>query len=157
MSLLRLIFYRVGQRTFVFKDLSQVSTVHPAATGLAADEVLGLVLGWVAAKASADVFAARQVDHCRSGAGNTISWPVCRSLTATLLLGFWLLMKVAAPIAVSMVSRQYWVLPSSRTSNLAPKQSALTHVLQSSSAFRSTAGAAGFLNFSQSGDRPDRS
>ena len=36
------------------------------------------------AKATPDVFAARNIDHCRAvaGAGNTLNSPVCRSLTA---------------------------------------------------------------------------
>jgi hypothetical protein len=72
-------------------------------------------------------FDPRTVDSLATmgGAGKTVNWPFCRSLTATLLLGFWHFMKVAAPIAVSIVSRQYWVLPSSTISNLAPKHSAL--------------------------------
>src|SRR6478672_11447309 len=37
---------------------------------------------------------------------STVTWPVCKSLTATLLLGFWLWINFAAPIAVSIVSRQ---------------------------------------------------
>ena len=34
-----MVFYGVGQRAFVLKDLSQVSAIHPAATGLAANEM----------------------------------------------------------------------------------------------------------------------
>ena len=73
----------------MLKDLRKVSTIDPAATGLAANEMLGLVLGRIA-ETPADVFAARDVNHwCAvAGVGNAVSWPVCRSLTATLLLGF---------------------------------------------------------------------
>ena len=71
---MRLVFYGVGQRAFVLKDLSQVSTVHPAATCWATHEMLGFVLGWNS-NAPADVLAARDVDHCCAVAsiGNTVN------------------------------------------------------------------------------------
>ena len=50
----------------------------------------------------------------------TVTSPVCMSLTATSLLGLWLLRNCAAPIAVSLVSRYERGTPSTRTSNIAP-------------------------------------
>jgi hypothetical protein len=75
----------------VLEHLSKVTAINPAAACLASDEMLGLVLGWVAETLS-KILAAGDFGH----------------------------------------------LP------------------QSSSASRLTAGASGFLNFSQSGERPDR-
>jgi hypothetical protein len=64
-------------------------------------------------------------------------------------------MNVAAPIAASMVSGSIGLC---HQQNFEPGTETVcfAHVLQSSSASRITAGAAGFLNFSQSGDRPER-
>jgi hypothetical protein len=84
---MHLIFYRMGQRGFVRQYLRKVSAIEPATTCWAADEMLGLILGRIA-NAPADEFAAGEVGHCCRDAGNTVSWPVCRSLTATLPLGF---------------------------------------------------------------------
>jgi hypothetical protein len=56
---------------------------------LAADEVLGLVLGWVG-KAPSDVFAARDVGQFKLPdlSATTVSSPVCRSLILTTQFGF---------------------------------------------------------------------
>jgi hypothetical protein len=59
---------------------------------------------------------------CHYFCGTAINVPVCKSRTATRLVGFWLLRMAAAPIAVSIVSRQDWGSPSRRISNLAPSQ-----------------------------------
>jgi hypothetical protein len=73
----------------MLEHLYQVSAVDPSAAGLATNEVLGLVPRRIA-KETADVFAARNIDHCRAvaGAGTTPNSPVFRSLTATFLPGF---------------------------------------------------------------------
>ena len=107
----------------------------------------GLILGRIA-DASSDVLAARNLCHCYCVVGNTVSWPVCKFLTATLLLGFCHWISFAAPIAVSIVSRQDWVLPSRRISNLAPWQFSLIYS-------NPLAPLAGFLDLSQSCERPD--
>jgi hypothetical protein len=77
------------QRTLVLEDLTEIAAIHPAPTGWAGDEMLGLVLRRLA-KRPTEVFAARD------------------------------------------------------------------HLDQSSSASRFTADASGFLNLSQSGERPER-
>ena len=82
--LLGLIFYRMRQGAFVFEDLREVATVDPASAGWTVDEMLGLILGRIA-DASSDVLAARNLCHCYCVVGNTVSWPVCKFLTATLL------------------------------------------------------------------------
>ena len=61
--------------------------------------------------------------------GNTVSWPVCKSLTATLLLECWHWINFAAPIAVSIVPRQDWVLPSRGISNFASWQFSLIYFI----------------------------
>jgi hypothetical protein len=107
----------------VLEHLAEITAIDPAIAGWTSDEVVRFVLCRIADR-PAHVLASGHRCHGCDAAGKTVSWPVCKSLTVTLLLGFWLLMKVAAPIAVSIVSRQYWVLPSNRNLNLAPKQSA---------------------------------
>ena len=84
------------QGALVLDDLCEVATVDPATTRRTADEMLSLVFGRNT-DAPADVFTARNLCHCCYVAGNTVRWPVCKSLTATLLLGFWLWMNFAAP------------------------------------------------------------
>ena len=72
----------------MLKDLSQVSTVHPAATCWATHEMLGFVRGLVAEPPS-DVFAARDVGHKLPDLNaTTVSSPVCKSLSLTTLCGF---------------------------------------------------------------------
>ncbi len=78
------IFYRMRQGAFVLEDLREVATVDPASAGGTVDEMLGLILGRIA-DASSDVLAARNLCHCYCVVGNTVSWPVCKFLTATLL------------------------------------------------------------------------
>src|SRR3977135_306097 len=56
-SSLCLILSRVRQGAFVLEHLPEVPTVTPAAAGRAFNEVLGLILGWVA-DAPANGFAA---------------------------------------------------------------------------------------------------
>ena len=89
MRLLRLVFYGVGQRAFVLKDLSKVSKrIHPAATCWAMHEMLAFVRGLVAEPPS-DVFAARDVGHMLPDLNaTTVSSPVCKSLSLTTLCGF---------------------------------------------------------------------
>jgi hypothetical protein len=72
------------QGAFVLEDLREVATVDPASAGWTVDEMLGLILGRIA-DASSDVVAARNLCHCYCVVGNTVSWPVCKFLTATLL------------------------------------------------------------------------
>jgi hypothetical protein len=61
----------------MFEHLRKVPTIDLAFAGWTADEMLSLVLGWIA-DAPADVIAARDVHHCCAvaGVGNTVSWPV---------------------------------------------------------------------------------
>src|SRR3954447_22320367 len=101
------------QGASVLKDLREVATVDPASAGWTVDEMLGLILGRIA-DASSDVLATRNLCHCYCVVGNTVRWPVCKFLTATLLWGFCHWINFAAPIAVSIVSRQDWILPSTR-------------------------------------------
>ena len=117
--------------------------------------MLGLTLRGIAERLSEE-FASGDRCHGWGAAGKTVNWPVCRSLTVTLLLGFWLFMKVAAPIAVSIEFRQYWVLSSSKISNSSAETVRFDHLLQSSSASRFTASHAGFFILSQSFERPER-
>ena len=52
----------MGQGAFVLKDLAEIAAIDPAATRLAFDEMLRLILGWIT-NAPAKIFTARDVDH----------------------------------------------------------------------------------------------
>jgi hypothetical protein len=132
------------QGALVLDDLCEVATVDPTTAGRTADEMLSRVFGRTT-DAPADVFTAHLCDGCYVAGGDTVRWPVCKCFPATLLLAFWLWMNFAA---LSIVSRQDWVLPSIEFSPLA----VLAH-LQSSSASLRTASHAGFFILSQSGER----
>ena len=72
-----LIFYRMRQGAFVLEDLREVATVDPAFAGWAVDEMLGLILGWIA-DASSDVFAAREIAQIiapRAEEAGPRAWP----------------------------------------------------------------------------------
>jgi hypothetical protein len=70
---LLLILCRVWQGTFVLEHLAEITTVDPAATGGAADEMLGIARRRVA-ETRPDVFAAKYFGHfCVTG--STVSWP----------------------------------------------------------------------------------
>ena len=79
--------------------------------------------------------ASLQVPHCNLAIGDSAHW-----------------INFAAPIAVSIVSRQDWILPSRRIWNLAPWQFSLIY---SNPLPPLAHGRAGFLDLSQSCERPD--
>ena len=50
------------QRPLVLEHLAEITAVDPAAAGRAPDEMLGLVLRWIA-NAFAEEFSARNIGH----------------------------------------------------------------------------------------------
>jgi hypothetical protein len=89
LGLLWLVFYWVGQRTFMLQHLSEVPTLDPAFAGRTANEVLGFVLRRIA-DAPAYVLASRDVGQFKSPDLNatTVSSPVRKSLILTTPCGF---------------------------------------------------------------------
>jgi hypothetical protein len=70
----------------MLENLAEITAVDPAMARRTPNEVLGFIPSRITG-APSNVFAARE-RHCCGGAGNTVSWPVCRSLTATMPSGF---------------------------------------------------------------------
>jgi hypothetical protein len=110
----------------VLENLTEITAVDPATTGWTSDKMLRFVLRRIA-NAFAEVFAPRNhlgQSCCVAGLGITVSWPL-QVPHSHAALGILTLDDVRRPHAVTSVSRQYCVLPSTRISNLAPRQSSL--------------------------------
>jgi hypothetical protein len=75
------------QGTFVLEHLVEITAIDPAIAAWTSDEVVGFILCRVA-DGIAELLASGDRCHGCGAAGKTVNWPVCRSLTVTLLLGF---------------------------------------------------------------------
>ena len=141
------------QGAFVFEDLREVATVDPASAGWTVDEMLGLILGRIA-DASSDVLAARNslsllLRRRQYGQLASLQVPHCNLAMRILPLD-----QFCSPHRSEHCVSAGLDLAIKKDLEFSPL-AVLAHLLQSSSASRFTAGACGFLNLSQSCERPD--
>jgi len=68
-----LVLCRVRQGTFVLEHLAKITAIHPAVTGRAPDEVLGLILRGIAG--SPPMYLPRGISVTFASLGSTVSWP----------------------------------------------------------------------------------